>query len=133
MKKEALIAGLILIVLFSAASCVPTTPQVNEVIIHEFYNSGCPHCQNLNKWWDEIKPKYNSLTIVQYETSDSANSEKFRIMAKAFGAEARVVPTLFIGEKVIVGFDPEEIEKEIIACTAKKCIDAITKVPELQK
>ena len=133
MKKEALIICLILIVLFGIVSCVPTTPQVNEVIIHEFYNNGCPHCQSLNKWWDEIKPKYPTLVIVQYETSDAANADKFRAMAKAFNAGANSVPTLFIGEKVIVGFDPEEIEKEILACTTKKCIDAITKVPELQK
>jgi glutaredoxin len=133
MKKEALIIGVILIFLISIVSCVPTTPQVNEVIIHEFYNNGCPHCQNLNKWWDEIKPKYPTLVIVQYETSDMANADKFRAMAGAFNAGASSVPTLFIGEKVIVGFDPEQIEAEIKNCLEKKCISSAEKVPGWQK
>jgi len=133
MKKEALIIGVILIFLISIVSCVPATPQVNEVVIHEFYNNGCPHCQDLNKWIEEeVNVKYPSVTFVKYETSDRANSDKFREMAGAFGAEARVVPTLFIGEKVIVGFDKEGLEAEIKGCLLKKCIDAITKVPELK-
>lgn len=134
MKKEALIIGLILVVLFSIVSCVPATPQVNEVIIHEFYNAGCPHCQSLNKWVEEeAKVKYPSINVIKYETSDSANAEKFRTFAAAFNTGANAVPTVFIGEKVIVGFDKEGIEAEINSCLLKKCIDAITKVPELQK
>ncbi|MEM4263493.1 MAG: hypothetical protein QW666_01180 [Candidatus Woesearchaeota archaeon] len=128
MKKEAIILGLIL--LLNLVSCAPQTPQV---VIHEFYNSGCPHCQALNKWVEEeAKVKYPSVTFVKYETSDRANAEKFRTMAAAFNTGANAVPTVFIGEKVIVGFDKEGIEAEIQGCLVKKCIDAITKVPGLK-
>ena len=52
-------------------------------------------------------------------------------MAQSFGTEIQGVPTIFLDEKVIVGYSPslgKKIETEIQRCLSEQCIDAINKV-----
>ncbi len=115
---------------------VPDIVDETEVIIYEFYGKTCPHCTHLNAWFEEIKPKYPNLKVVQYEVySNNTNRALFQKMAKAYGKNAGGVPSIFIGEKNIVGFSPqvgEKIEAEILKCLEALCSSPLEKLNALE-
>lgn len=126
MRKTTIIL-LIMCSLLLIACTAQQPPQIEEqeVVIYEFYGASCPHCKHLNKWFEEIKPKYPTLKVVQYEVySNKTNRQLFSQVAKAYEAKAGGVPAIFIGEKRIVGFGSEtgsKIEAEIQKCLENIC------------
>lgn len=138
MKKTGIIAVLF-ILLFLAACQAEQQPEIEpeaKVVIYEFYGKGCPHCTKLNKWLEEIKPKYPQLEVVQHEVyRNSTNRKLFQKMAKAYGKNAGGVPAIFIGEKNIVGFSPEvgeRIEAEILNCVEALCNSPLEKLKAIE-
>lgn len=145
MKKAIMIAAVLLIALIAAITILSARSNTisgsaaageNKVIIYEFYGKGCPHCTKLNKWLEEIKPKYPQLEVVQHEVyKNSTNRKMFQKMAKAYGKNSGGVPSIFIGEKNIVGFSPqigEKIEAKILKCREAFCASPLTKLDELE-
>ena len=123
------ILAIVVVVNKSDRRVVPDiTVDETEVIIYEFYGESCPHCKHLNTWFEEIKPKYPNLKVVQYEVySNNTNRELFQKVAEAYGTKAGGVPEIFIGEERIVGFGQTtgaKIEAEI-----QKCLDALCTSP----
>ena len=138
MKKTSI--TLVIFVLLFLAAC-QAQPEIGpeteaKVVIYEFYGKGCPHCTKLNKWFEEIKPKYPALQVVQHEVyGNSTNRALFQKMAKAYGKNAGGVPSIFIGEKNIVGFSPqvgEKIEAEILKCLEALCSSPLEKLNALE-
>ncbi len=140
MKKRLLFALLFLIIV--AASIMffvktnPTSSIVyegNEVILYEFYGQGCPHCAQLDAFFTSIESNYPTLTRIKKEVYfDSQGRELFQEMAKSYGKEVEGVPTIFIDDKVIVGYSPsigQEIEKEIQKCLQEECESPLNKIP----
>jgi len=143
MKKAIIIAAIIFIIITGEILMLSTKSNIisgsavtgdNKIIIYEFYGKGCPHCTKLNKWFEEIKPKYPELEVMQHEVyKNSTNRKLFQQMAKAYGKSAGGVPVLFIGDTRIVGFSNEigeRIEAEILKCKEEFCASPLTKLDE---
>ncbi|MBN1644450.1 hypothetical protein JW851_00220 [Candidatus Woesearchaeota archaeon] len=107
-----------------------------EVILYDFYGKGCPHCAKLISFLDDIELKYSNIKIIKKEIYfDDANRELFQDMAASFGEEISGVPTVFIDDKVFVGFSDSigaSLEKEIERCSLDGCNDPMehVKTPE---
>ncbi|MBN1385416.1 cytochrome c biogenesis protein [Candidatus Woesearchaeota archaeon] len=99
----------------------------NEVHLHLFYGQGCPHCSQLRIFLNDIQPKYPSLTIHEHEVySDNEGRLLFEQMSHDFNVSIEGVPTVFVDDKVIVGFSKsigESIEREIKRCLEMDCGD----------
>jgi len=106
---------------------MPVTAQ-DTVVAHFFYGEGCPHCANEEPFLDEIAVIYPQLEIKKYETwHDSDNAKLFVELSEACGSKVSGVPTLFIGEHVIVGYSekitPKQIEDAVKDCIQNGCTD----------
>lgn len=103
--------------------------EKNETCIHAFLESGCPQCQDLIPFLIDLEEKYD-IEIVQYDV----NEERDKILLKEFmdiyGLKVELYPTLFIGERYIVGEEPirKTIETEIENCLEKGCPCPIKKI-----
>jgi len=126
-KLFATILGLlILFFLFSGeVYAQDQTNDENEIYLHVFYGQGCPHCARLLSFLDSIKNKYPTLKIYKHEVyQDNEGRELFEKMSQSFEVPIKGVPTVFIDNRVIVGFSDTigvSIEDQIKRCTEVKC------------
>jgi thiol-disulfide isomerase/thioredoxin len=113
--------------------------QDNEVNLYFFYGDTCPHCKKAEVFLGELKEKYPSLKINSYEVF--GNKENAKLLLQFFencGEEKTVrVPSIFIGQEVIIGYLDNEItgrtiERAVKKCLEKKCPDPLKKVDECQ-
>ena len=70
--------------------------------IEVFSTPTCPYCTKLKNWLDENDYDYESFDV-------SSDREAAKRMIERTGQ--RGVPQTFIGEKEVIGFRPDEIEK----------------------
>ena len=126
MKKLVLLSLLMLLVIPFAFS------EDNKVELYVFHGQGCPHCAKMLDFLDEMQDKYPSLEIKEYEVYFNRDNQKlFQQMADAFETEIQGVPTVFIDERVIVGFSDtlgNSIEQEIQRCADEGCISPVEKI-----
>ena len=103
----------------------------NKVIAYQFYGEGCPHCSGEANFLEDMEAKYPSLEIRKYEIYlHPENRDLFEQMAQTYEIEIQGVPTVFIDEKVIVGFGSntgDKIETEIQRCLTEQCINPLEK------
>jgi len=129
MKFE-LIIGLILI-LTASFVLAENNIDVNEVNLHMFYGTGCPHCSKAITFFDNLETKYPTLNIHKHETYfNDQERDLFIELSKKFNKEIEGVPTSFIDNKVIVGFSDSiasEIEQEVIRCLDSNCGNPLDK------
>jgi cytochrome c biogenesis protein CcdA/glutaredoxin len=94
-----------------------------------FYGQGCPHCGKLETFLDEIKNDYPNLKVEKHEVyRDNENRELFIDLLAAYGKTMEGVPTVFVGDQVIVGFSNalgETIKQEIDACLSSSCFNPV--------
>ena len=123
---------LLLIFFLSILSFSYVSAQENEVEVYMFYGAGCPHCAMLQEFLADMQEKYSLLTVKEHETYfNEENRETFQKMADSFGHAIQGVPTVFIDDKVIVGFSTtigDSIEKEIQRCISEGCISPAEKM-----
>lgn len=104
----------------------------NQVDLYLFYGEGCPHCAKVKPYLESLKEKYPSLKIYQYEVwQDTVNQELFRKVANTYGKEPEGVPTVFIGDQVIIGYDEsmnEQFKQAIEKCLQTKCPSPAEKI-----
>lgn len=72
--------------------------------IEVFSTPSCPYCTKLKNWLEE-----EGYEFQEYDVSE--NKEKAREMMQRTGRKG--VPQTFVGDKEIVGFQPDEIRKAI--------------------
>jgi glutaredoxin-like YruB-family protein len=72
--------------------------------IEVFSTPSCPYCTKLKNWLEE-----EGYEFQEYDVSE--NKEKAREMMERTGRKG--VPQTFVGDKEIVGFQPDEIRKAI--------------------
>lgn len=124
MKKQTV---LFLTMVFLIISIV--VAQENKATVYFFWGQGCPHCVAEKAFLETLKEKYPQLEVKSFEVYlNEENRELFSKMCKAYGFEPRSVPTIFIGEKFLVGYADDAttgatIENEIINCIEDGCID----------
>ncbi len=107
----------------------------NEVYLHVFYGQGCLHCSTLLSFLNDIKEdKYPTLQIYEHEVyQNNQNRKLFEELVDKFNTKIEGVPTVFIDNKVIVGFSKEisvSLENEIKRCSLKKCGNPVEKNTE---
>lgn len=78
----------------SQGKTVPVTPPPNAVEI--FTKAGCPYTRALKR-----KLEHDGLAFVEYDVLQDA---KMLQRMLALNGEQRKVPTIVMGEKVIIGF-----------------------------
>jgi cytochrome c biogenesis protein CcdA/glutaredoxin len=136
MKLKFLIAALLLIlstftVLAQEDHGIETSNEVNIVHLHMFYGQGCPHCSKLRLFLDEMENNYPTLKVYEHEVyQDNEGRALFERMSEDFNTAIEGVPTVFVDDKVIVGFSNaigESIEKEIQRCLEIDCSNPETK------
>ncbi len=140
MQPHAAIA--LMLVFFLAAMSSGAHAQLNltsqengsqKIIAYFFYGQGCPHCAAEEPVLEELSGKYPQLDIEYHETwYNKTNAQLFENLSKACGSKVRGVPTFFIDQDVIVGFNekttPKQIEDNIIDCLDGHCIDPMQKM-----
>ncbi len=105
--------------------------QTNMVV---FYGQGCPHCAALEAWLNEYQPQHPDLAITYYEVyHNHSNSELAQKYSSAYGKEFKGVPTVFINDKMLVGYNSEiqqRIMQEVSYCESHECINPIEKAQQ---
>jgi cytochrome c biogenesis protein CcdA/glutaredoxin len=129
MKKFLL---LFIFFIFSLSVIPAFAQEKNPVDLYFFYGQGCPHCAKMSTFLEEMEESYSTVTVFEKEIySNTENRELFQEMSDAFEVEISGVPTVFIGDKVIVGFSNsvgEELEDEIQKCIAERCSSPLEKL-----
>lgn len=87
------------------------TKESKKVNVYLFRGDGCPHCQEAEEWFDELKndEEYSKYyTLVDYEVwYNEDNASLMEKVAKDLGTEANGVPFIVIGEKYFSGFSKD--------------------------
>jgi cytochrome c biogenesis protein CcdA/glutaredoxin len=108
--------------------------SVNAVVLVDFYGEGCPHCAKLDVFLEELEEKYEDLEVKKFETYfNQENRELFEKVSSAYGEEIQGVPSVFIDNEVISGFNEkigEKIEEKVKECLEKECEDPLDKVED---
>ena len=119
MKKILLLLILLSSVLFA---------QTNMVV---FYGQGCPHCAALESWLQTYQPQHPELNVTYYEVYyNQQNRKLMQKFASAYNTKIEGVPTVFINNKVIVGYSDEtrqEIINQVNYCQTHSCINPFEK------
>lgn len=114
-----LLASFILALSLAGLAQAQDTPAVVRAVL--FYSPTCPHCQHVIE--DILPPLYDQygsqLQIIGVSTFESEGWTLFQAAAEQFSIpkEQQVVPTLIVGETVLIGADeiadqfPNLIEK----------------------
>jgi glutaredoxin len=92
------------------------------VPVHLFYGQGCPHCARAMSYLQE-----EDLDVRIYEVYfNQTNRELMANYTAYFNETSRAVPTIFVDEKIFVGFNQdigEQIMAEIKRCQSEPCKD----------
>ena len=72
--------------------------------IQVFTTPTCPYCTKIKEWLEENGYEYTEHNVAE-------DKDKAKEMIEETGQ--RGVPQTFIGEKTVIGFQPNEIEKAI--------------------
>ncbi|MEA3378231.1 MAG: cytochrome c biogenesis protein CcdA [Nanoarchaeota archaeon] len=122
MNKWPIFVGLVLFLFLLNSSVINAAEDVE---LYAFYGQACPHCSKMLNFFESIEKDYPTLKIFEKETYfDQANRELFEDMAEAFDTQIEGVPTMFIDERVIVGFSDNlgiKLEQEIQRCIKDGC------------
>ncbi len=104
----------------------------NQIIIIKFYGQGCPHCAQLSKFLKDLQEQDKNIIIKDYEIYfNNENRKTFEQLAEIYNTEIKGVPTIFIDQKVIVGFSSsigKQIEQEISRCEIEGCINPLERL-----
>ena len=98
-----------------------------DVVVYFFWGKGCPHCEEEKIFLNEMKKKYLSMKIIDYEVwYNKQNALYLSKMAGSYNLKTSGVPVTFVGENAFVGFSKqskEEIVESIRKCLSSQCID----------
>lgn len=100
------------------------TPATNErsLNVYFFWAKGCPHCAKEEKFFEEIIPKYPTVTIKSYEVSkDKDGRALLAALTEKLKANTRV-PFTVVGEKYTVGYLNDETTGVEIENSIKSCL-----------
>jgi len=111
-KFLVIIFFLVGIFLFPKFVLAATNEKPIEVYL--FYSKDCSASAAEINFLVEIIDKYPEIKIKQYETSNPANYDYFQRMSQKYHLSSSSVPTIFIGDKYVIGFESEAKTGKII-------------------
>lgn len=81
-----------------------TCGQAQSICIYLFYGQGCPHCERVRPLIDELAVKYPQVQLKTYEIYfNTTNQAMFREFLERYDVKEEGIPTLFIGDRALVG------------------------------
>jgi len=126
------LTAICLAALFSAVQLRAESPHTAEVYF--FYVDTCPYCQQTMLFLADLVNNNSLIEVSAYNIKDNAdNQDLFYQTGRAYGISADGVPALFIGDKVIDGYYPVEIENAIDNCLALECVSLEERLKTYQK
>ena len=120
------------------ASCHAQQAEKATVTMYFFWGQGCPHCEEMKPFVQEMDDKYPQLVVKSFETfNDPASNQLYKSLAKAYGETAEGVPASFIGDKMIIGYAKGETDVQVKAaiedCIKNGCPDPDQKLDQYLK
>ncbi|MFA5268918.1 MAG: cytochrome c biogenesis protein CcdA [Methanoregula sp.] len=94
-----------------------TGSQGQQICIYLFYGQGCPHCERVKPLIDDLAMKHPQVQLKTFEIYfNTTNQAKFHGFSERYGLTDIGVPTLFIGDRALVGEAAirSELEERII-------------------
>jgi len=122
----------IAILLFAGNFNTPVSGRTSDIDFKDvdvvlFYGQGCSHCAKLEVFLDGLEQNKPNLHVKRYEIYfDNNNVDLFEQFAAAYKIKIQGVPTVFIDDKTIVGFNEAirvELEQDITNCEISGCDD----------
>jgi cytochrome c biogenesis protein CcdA/glutaredoxin len=114
---------LVVLMLLPSVGYAAEAPMVrgeHQTDVVLFYGQGCSHCAAIRQFLQTLREDHPGLRLHEYEVYfDHDNARTFAKLASAYGVEVRGVPTLFVGDRVIVGFSEAsqtETSEAIVRC-----------------
>jgi cytochrome c biogenesis protein CcdA/glutaredoxin len=102
------------------AGTEPAGSSVVELTV--FHGDGCPHCAAMFEFLGDLETRYPDLVVTEHEVwYDAENQRLFEDTLAALGEEPSGVPTVVVGERVIVGHSAaietriEDIVSDLVA------------------
>ena len=93
----------------------------NKKNIYLFYGDGCPYCEREIEYLTELYPNYQEkINLYALEVwNDEDNKEFLEQASEYLNTQSDLVPTLIIGNQVIIGFSESQKEeiKEALSST----------------
>jgi thiol-disulfide isomerase/thioredoxin len=131
MKK----AILVFTIMVLSAACHAQQAEKGSITMYFFWGQGCPHCEEMKPFIQEMQSTYPQLTVKSLETfNDPANNQLFETMAKAYNKTADGVPGTFIGDQMIEGYakgtTDAEVKTALEDCVKNGCSDPDKKLAE---
>ena len=103
--------------------------EANPVELYFFEGQGCQHCARMKSYLDGLKVDFPNLVVRDFEVYfNKDNQDLFSAMAVAYNADTNGVPTIFIGEEVIVGENFEKVKNAVERCSLEVCISPADKL-----
>lgn len=94
-----------------------TCGQVQPTCIYLFYGQGCPHCERAKPVIDALVKKYPQVQLKTYEVYfNTTNQKMFEDFQQRYAVTEKGVPTLFIGDRALIGETAirTELEERIV-------------------
>ena len=107
-KKTVLLLAIIALLplLAFAQSIGPQPASDKNVTLYLFWGNGCPHCAKEEAFLEEMKTKYPTLEVRDFEVwYNTENAGIYSRFAGAFGTDAIGVPKTFVSNTAFTGFD----------------------------
>lgn len=74
------------------------------ICVYHFYGNGCPHCERIQPFIEEMGVRYPQVAIKSYEIYFNAtNREMYRDFLARYEVKSEGIPAVFIGGKALVG------------------------------
>ena len=80
----------------------------DKVEIYFFYSKTCPHCAQEKPFLQELEKRYPRLKVNYLVASE--NRELLLELCKSYNTSPAGVPRTFIGDKVFIGYSPQECD-----------------------
>lgn len=108
---------------------------LGAVEVHYFWARGCPECNVMSAYLEELQQRYPELELHRYEVAfDSGNWRLMQAMAEAYDLDKVVAPAVFVGEQATVRVGPTVellIEEEVERCLQVDCPSPLDRVDEV--
>ena len=105
--------------------------EVEDPVILVFFEEGCPSCQTVEELIAELALDLPSTAMRRYEISDPDSFDLLAALGKAYEIEVGTVPTVFVGDEVIVGAGQAAefaLRAAIGGCSTRGCPSPLDRV-----
>lgn len=123
--------ALISIFIMPIAGLAQETEAEKQIEIYMFVQQGCPHCAKTEAQLEDWKEdEYPEINVSVFDILEKENLELFVFAQRAYGHMSQGVPTIFVGNNVIVGSRLEQLEETIKECQLTDCPNPSEKIQE---